>query len=332
MADRGAGGGPPELAAAGSFRDRSRGLTGFGWLLIASGVGCGLLAVLLAAAARLAPAGSGAPPLRTAAFNVFFYGALGVCFIFLGIGSIRARRWARALALVAGWCWLLTGVLALAAMAFILPQALSAAGLPPGSVGCALGVAALVFLLFLVALPLAVVLFYRREDVRRTTEWRNPSADWSDRVPPTVLGVVAALAFGGVVCLLSVPFLKAIPIFGSVLSGVPAALVLVAFCALSFVLAWGSWRQSPAAWWGLVALQVFGFVNFLTLRSLDTAAYMREAGYPDEQVRQAASMNILGSPSVLWVAAAASLALLGFLVAIRPQFRGQNAARAPIPG
>jgi len=332
MADRGAGNGESGLIAAGTFRDRSRGLIGYGWLLIASGVACGLLAVLLAAAARLAPPGSGAPTFRTAAFNVFFYAALGASFVVLGIGSIRARRWARALALVAGWCWLATGVVGLAAMAFIVPQTLSAAGMPGGSIGCVLGVAALVLLVFLVAIPLAVVLFYRREDVRQTTEWRNPRPDWSDRVPPTVLGVVAALAFGGVVCLVSVPFLKAVPILGSVVTGLPAALILLVFSALSFLLAWGSWRQSPAAWWGLVAIQVFGLVNFLTLRSLDMAAYMKEAGYPDEQVRQASSMNVLGSGSMLWIAVAISLGLLGFLVAIRRHFRGRADASGLNPG
>ena len=94
------------------------------------------------------------------------------------------------------------------------------------------------------------------------------------------------------------------------------------------LMAWGTWRQSPAAWWGLVAFQVFGLVNFLTLRSLDMAAYMKQAGYPDEQIRQAASMNILGSAFMLWIAVVVSLALLGFLVAIRRHFRGQN----PSPG
>ena len=324
MADRGAGSGQPGLTPEGTFRDRSRGLVGFGWLLIAAGAACGLIALSAVAVARLAPPGSGAPPLRTVAFNVLLYAALGAAFVVLGIGSIRARRWARAMALVTGWVWLATGVLSLVVIAVVLPQTLSAAGASPGSIACGLGVAALILLIFLVALPLAVVLFYRRDDVRRTAEWRNPSPDWSDRATPTVLGVVVALAFGGVVCLLSVPFLRAIPILGSVVTGIPAALLLLVFSALSFLLAWGTWRQSAAAWWGLVALQVFGLVNFLTLRSLDMAAYMKQAGYPDDQIRQAASMNILGSAFMLWMAVVVSLALLGFLVAIRRHFRGQS--------
>jgi hypothetical protein len=319
-------------AAAPSFRDRSRALIGFGWLLIAAGAGCGLLALSLAAVSRLAPAGSGAPPFRTAAFNVFFYIALGACFVVIGIGSIRARRWARALALVVGWIWLVTGGVAVVAVAVILPSALSSAGAPASSVACAVAVAALILLVFLGAIPLAVVLFYRRDDVRRTVEWRNPTPDWSDWVPPTILGVVAALAFGGVASLVSVPFLGAVPLFGSVLTGASAAVVLLVFAALSFLLAWGSWRQSAAAWWGLVGLQVFSLVNFLTLRSLDMPAYMRQAGYSEEQVRQVGSLNILASPSILWTAIAVSLLLIGFLVAIRRHFRGPGPAEPAARG
>ena len=50
-------------------------------------------------------------PMMTPAF--LFYGALGVLFIVLGIGSIMARRWARALALIISWIWLIGGVSAL---------------------------------------------------------------------------------------------------------------------------------------------------------------------------------------------------------------------------
>ena len=49
---------------------------------------------------------------------------------------------------------------------------------------------------------------------------------------------------------------------------------------------------------------------------------MRQAGYPEDQARQAASMNILGSTGMLAVALIGSAALIGFLVAIRRHFRG----------
>jgi len=294
---------------------------GFGWALIAAGAGCCLLALMLVAATRFAPVGSGAPPLRTTAFNALFYVVLGACFAAIGAGSIRARRWARSLALVAGWIWLATGVLCAVAVAFILPAVMSASGAPAVSSGCALIVAELFLLVFLVALPLALVLFYRREDVRLTAEWRHPQPDWSDRVHPTLLGVVAAFAFGGVACLLAVPFMRAVPLLGRVFTGVPAALLLLAFAGVSFLLAWGSWRRSPAAWWGLVALQVFALGNFLTLRSLDLSEYLRLSGYPEEQVRQAAEMNVLASPAMLWIAVLGSAALLAFIVAIRRHFR-----------
>jgi hypothetical protein len=115
--------------------------------------------------------------------------------------------------------------------------------------------------------------------------------------------------------------MRAVPLLGTVFTGVPAALLLVAFAGISLLLAWGSWRRSPAAWWGLVALQVFALGNFLTLRSLDLSEYLRQSGYPEDQVRQAAEMNVLASPAMLWIAILGSVALLAFLVAIRRHFR-----------
>ena len=49
-------------------------------------------------------------------------GLIAVVLIWLGIGSILARRWARALLLILSWTWLAMGVVALIYLAFLLPQ------------------------------------------------------------------------------------------------------------------------------------------------------------------------------------------------------------------
>jgi len=41
-----------------------------------------------------------------AIISILFYALLAVLFVWLGIGSIMARRWARALVLVSSWFWL----------------------------------------------------------------------------------------------------------------------------------------------------------------------------------------------------------------------------------
>jgi CHASE2 domain-containing sensor protein len=58
------------------------------------------------------------------------YVALAAAFVWLGIGSIRCRRWARALILILAWAWLCVGVITVPLMAFLMPRILSA---PPAS-------------------------------------------------------------------------------------------------------------------------------------------------------------------------------------------------------
>jgi hypothetical protein len=56
---------------------------------------------------------------------------LAVALIWLGIGSIKARRWARALLLIFSWSWLVMGVCMTAVMPFFMAKVM--ANLPPNA-------------------------------------------------------------------------------------------------------------------------------------------------------------------------------------------------------
>jgi hypothetical protein len=315
--------------------NRSRALAVYGWVLIAAGALCALVALLSAALLVLARSSPGGPPIAAGGvvFNVAFYLSLGAAFVAVGMGSIQARRWARALALILAWTWLAVGVLGFLAMALLLPGLLSSqsSGAPPGMLTCAMVFMLLFFAVFLILLPSLVILFYRREDVRRTVELRNPNPDWTDRVPVSILGIALALAVGAVACVFSLVSVRALPIFGTVLTGWAAAGLMLLFAAVSALLAVATFRRKKAAWWGLIAFQLLGLANILTFRNLDMEKLMRQMGYSADQARISSGLNVIGSPAFLGLMGAAWVAMLVFLLVVRKHF-GQDSAAGSTPG
>ena len=115
------------------YKDRSAGLIIFGILTILLGCLTGLFVLLMlvgqAASARTTGASA---PFSTILPAIFIYGALAVALVWLGIGSIMARRWARALLLIFSWSWLGMGLFVVAILAFFMPKMLSRAWRRPG--------------------------------------------------------------------------------------------------------------------------------------------------------------------------------------------------------
>jgi len=123
------------------FKDRSKGLLVFGIVEIFMGLLCLLLVGIMGLAQMIASrttdsAFSGRMLLPA----VVVYMIMAVVFLWLGVGSIKCRRWARALLLILAWSWLCVGILSLAVMSIVLPRILAAAPtqgqpLPSGALG-----------------------------------------------------------------------------------------------------------------------------------------------------------------------------------------------------
>jgi hypothetical protein len=314
----------PSAAPLPAWRDRSGALLGFGWLLVALGALCGLLAVFLLAASLWLPAGRERAPVRPEGAAV--YVLIAATFVVLGLGSIRARRWARALIVVVLWLWILTGVGGFLMMAFLLPRAFpgSVGGSAAGALGCVMLFVLSFFALFSIVLPVVLLLFYRREDVRATVESRDPESSWVDRLPESLLAIVLALAFGAGVSILSLFSVKAVPLFGSVLTGAAAVLCLLVTGALSALLAWAVAKKNPLGWWGLVLFQVVTPLNLLTLRQIDMETLLRQMGYPDDQAAAASRLLVFQSPIFVIAAGAAWIGLWVFLFTVRKHFRRET--------
>ena len=231
---------PPPI----EFEDRKAGLVVFGILTMLIGGVCALFVPLLIFGQTMA-AKSGAPQSnQTLLPAMVTYGGLAVALVWLGIGSMKAERWARALLLIFSWSSLIIGVLSIGMMAFILPRITETmnSAMPPGQPeipagstdGIMVFVTIIMGLIFMI-IPIVWVLFYRSRHVKATCEAYHPTPGWTDRCPLPVLAVSLWLAFGvPMMLMMAVAYHSVVPAFGTFVAG-PLG------CAIYLILAaiWG---------------------------------------------------------------------------------------------
>ena len=115
-----------ETLQSSDFKDRKTGLVVFGILQIIFGGFCALMVpfMIIGMIASVFLDSRTAAPVNPAMIipAVLLYALLAVWFIWMGIGSIKARRWARALILVSSWIWLIGGVGGLVFFLLFMPD------------------------------------------------------------------------------------------------------------------------------------------------------------------------------------------------------------------
>jgi hypothetical protein len=232
-------------------KESGAGLVLFGALQILIGLACAMLVLYIASGAEIAvrqgPAGGAA-----VASGLMVYGAATVYFVSAGVGSMQRRRWAQALSVVVSAMWLAGGAVCTLLILVMLPTIEERAPQTSGALVLAgtIGVAILV--------PLAILLYYRQPAVRLICEAADVPR-WTDRVPLPILAVMIVLAFGSLALLANLAN-PVIAIFGTTVTGAPAAVTLLALGILSAWLAVQFYRLKESAWWTLVLLQVIGCV------------------------------------------------------------------------
>ncbi len=322
---------PPPL-----YKDRSSALFLFGVLDILLGllsallfVGLVLLQLFLRTEGMAEAMGQPASNMAGALFYLF----IAVFFIGVGVGTIRARRWARALMLTVSSIWLAIGVLSLISMSLIMPGMMKgmtnemAAGedaLPPQFMTIFLAAMMVFMFCFYVLIPGVFVLFYRSRHVKATCEARSPAPCWTDRCPLPVLAVSLVCGFGGAVTLLMAPISPVLPFLDRVLTGPPAGALLVAMAVVLFLLAWGTFRLRMAAWWGCIALLLFGGgFGVATFTRIDIGEFYWAMGYPQEQIKMIEAMGMpemMASPAMLALLIGTMVLYTGYLVYVRRFF------------
>ena len=312
------------------YKDRSVGLIIFGILTILLGCLSGLLALLMLAgqAASARATGGASVPLSAILPALSIYGVLTVALLWLGIGSIMARRWARALLLIFSWSWLGLGLFVVVIMAFFIPKMManmSSSGTTdhpamPASmiVGMMVGMF-LVFGVLFVILPAVWTFFYNSRHVKATCETRDPATRWTDACPLPVLGLCLWLLFS-VPMMLVMPLAGhcVMPFFGMFLTGLPGTLFCLAIAALWSYAAWLLYKLDVRGWWLiLIAMGVFMVSALMTFAHHDMLEMYRLMGYPRAQIEQMQKTGLLVGNRMSWLMSFSVLPLLGYLFFVR---------------
>jgi hypothetical protein len=309
------------------YKDRKVGLVIFGILTILLGCVAGLFVLLMFAGVATSAGTPNAVPLSSMFFAVVIYALLAAALVWLGIGSIMARRWARALLLIFSVFWLVVGLLSIPMMAFIMPKALATVPVAPGRPAVSLG--AVMFIVFMVlgvifvAMPAAWTFFYSSRHVKATCETRDPVIRWTDACPLAVLGLCLWLG-------MSVPILAVMPLvgwgvfpfFGTFLTGLPGDLAYLLLAAFWGYAAWCLYRLDQRGWWLiLIGTCVWLISALITYARHDVTEMYRLINYPEAQIEQIQKTGLMTRSALVGMTSAFMAVFVGYLVFIKRYFR-----------
>ncbi|HET7710839.1 MAG TPA: hypothetical protein VFL80_02820 [Thermoanaerobaculia bacterium] len=200
----------------------------------------------IAAATEVQQKMAGAPAF-TFAGNLVLYSALALYFFAAGSGALRRRRWARPVTLAVSGVWLALGAVITALALAIVPRYVSNFR----DAALAIGTLALLH----IVIPSIFIALYRNPAMRETLEAHDPVSRWTDRVPVPVLALSLLMGFSAVSLLTGASY-AVIPLFGTTLSGAPAAVVSIALAGLLGWVAFQLYRLRRSAWWTVLLLQL----------------------------------------------------------------------------
>ncbi len=315
------------------FKDRSTGLIVFGVIQILMGFACAMFIPLILLSLMVGPPAGAATNVRMMIPALGVYAVLAVLLVSLGIGSIRARRWARALTLVLAWMWLAMGVTALLIVSIWMPDMSEMA--PPGQ---QIPPQAMIFIQVVmfgtmgcmyIALPGIFVSFYQSRHVKATCEFKDPQVRWTDRCPLPVLALSLMLGFGAVSMVPSSISYGVMPFFGILLKGLPAALVILGTTLLFAYLAWATYKLKMAAWWTtLIVYGVFGVSGLVTFSRIGMMEFYREMDMPEDQLELIQRSGMLDGMNIPLMMGVGFAAAVGYMLWVRRYFVAASAAQA----
>ena len=311
-----------------SYKDRRTGLIVFGIFAILVGAFCALLVPLAFFGQMMAARQLGTTfDASAAVVSAVVYGLLAAGLIWLGVGSVLARRWARALLLCLGWIGLVIGLISLPAVFGVMNSIgdilrAQDPSVSPGKVSTVRSVLLAIAFIIYIAIPGAAVLFYRSAHVRHTCEVRDPVRRWTDRCPLPVLALTLINAFAIPILLLTLPFYgRVFPLAGFVVQGRPARLLWVVVIVFMAYVARGLYRLDLRAWWiytaGTLVLWTSSLVTLLWIGPME---FYRQMGLPQSQLDLMANSPLIRPASILWISLPSVAIFLGYLRYVRRYF------------
>jgi hypothetical protein len=325
------------LSSVAPLKDRSVGLILFGILEVLIGGFWALMVPMIFLSATMPQPDGATYGLRMMIPAAAIYLLLAVGFVWIGIGSILARRWARALMLVISWLWLIMGITSTIFLAAIGPRMFDAISrqAPPGQQIPREAIPAMLAVMFsvlagiYVVLPAIFVLFYRGRNVKATCEFRDPRPRWTDRCPLPVLALSLMLAVGAYSIVWMMPSGIVMPLFGVLVGGVPAMVVCAVFACLLGWLAWGTYRLRIGAWWGTLALMVLGGLSgVITFARRGLLEMYEKMDFPQQQIDMIRQMGITDKPFIVGSTVIAAAVWIGYLLFLRRYFVASASQRS----
>lgn len=316
----------------GDHRDRSVGLIVFGVIELLIGGCTALLIPLVVAVTLLSPApseGDAPTGLGPVAPSLLLYGTVAAAFIWIGLGSIRARKWARAVMLSLSWVWLITGVAAMLAYWWLIPRIWGFAapdGLPAGTAHMVVVTTSLFLGFIYILLPLAFVLFYRSPDVVATCEARDPRRSWVDDCPSPVVSLVLVYAIGAVSCLAAPAYNFAFPLFGFVADGWIGAMLWSVVLAVLLYLVRATARREPRSWnVAMTASLAAAVSSTLSAALVPFGQWLDRMALPADQLRLVAGLGELSPSTMVALSLATWVSWIAFLIWTRRFFPASEA-------
>jgi hypothetical protein len=249
------------------------------------------------------------------------------------------------LSLVTSCYWLLSGSLLTVLMTAVLPVTMRSflqmqrTTTPDSSPEITTGVMAVVLTImivfiafFLIAMPIAFIVFYSRDDVAETVRHRDPVERWTDRAPLPVLGGSMVLAVGAIYLFLTGVTVPLFPFFGRYLYGISGAACFLAFAVLDGYLAVGFFRLKLAAWWiAVFALPVRLISMAITFTRADMMQAYSKMGMSEQQLQMLNSSPMSRTHVFLWWSLLSAIIIYGYILWLKRYFKEPVRPQAQLP-
>jgi hypothetical protein len=173
-----------------------------------------------------------------------------------------------------------------------------------------------------VILPGIWTFFYYSPHVKATCEARDPKPNWTDACPLPVLAVSLWLWFC-VPMMLLMPFSGhlAMPLFGAILTGLPAAALSLFFAWIWGLGGWLTYRVDIRGWWLVVAtFTLVAISSVITFSIHNVMDLYRAMDYPKAQLDQLQKMGVFTGPYIMAMSVLIMLPFLGYLAFVRRYF------------
>jgi len=198
--------------------------------------------------------------------GLFFYLLVAVLFIWLGMGSIRTKRWARALTLILSWFWLVTGIMVIAVMIFLMTGGMEQILQGEQSVDSSIFKVVMIFiiffmLIFMVLLPIGFILFYNSKNVKKTVERLDSKISWTDQCPLPVLAASLMFGYTAIISIFNGIYDWVVPFMGFIFSGWSGALILLLNSLMYAYLAFQFYNMEKKSWVIAIVYNIFWAIS-----------------------------------------------------------------------